>query len=401
MPTVDTQSIDAELTETQINGMNEYDFTLPWSGGDDISTWIHPVQGYDADRISFTIHGEKDRARGTERYTTDADFSGLDLSNLTAEGNDLKLTSRGQWKLDTRNDFKAGTFENTDLFTIEKSAGDASSTYDILSIAQSGWTEPQSNPAVEPTTSQPGFFDPSLAYDYNTDQYELYMTHDTGDFYQIGLFTSPNGSEWFRTNGVPSTQQGPNVAFSPNRDKDYISENVRDPYIVKFYHAPQMRNYLFFVGNNESGSNYYYQLNVASQSGAISQGSLYRSYTSSGPALELGPNPGDFDHKGMYDPAAIYDPEMGDDGGFKIWYVGVDQTGDDGRKRIGYATGLWDTTIDTRELVFEKHGVVLDVREDMADSMGCEDPTVIYDGTLYQMWYTGFDGSQYTIFHAT
>ena len=78
---------------------------------------------------------------------------------------------------------------------------------------------------------------------------------------------------------------------------------------------------------------------------------------------------------------------------YKMWYTGSDVS----THRIGYATSF-------DGIVWEKHPAnpVLDVGANGTwDDASVDDTTVLYDGSKYQMWYQGHDGSNRRIGYAT
>jgi len=87
-------------------------------------------------------------------------------------------------------------------------------------------------------------------------------------------------------------------------------------------------------------------------------------------------------------PSVLYDGTQ-----YRMWYVGYD-----GRNmRIGYATSV-------DGVVWQKHAsnpVIVLGDADSWDDAGVSSPTVLYDGTQYKMWYTGYDGTNMRIGYAT
>jgi predicted GH43/DUF377 family glycosyl hydrolase len=84
------------------------------------------------------------------------------------------------------------------------------------------------------------------------------------------------------------------------------------------------------------------------------------------------------------------------DGQYRMWYCGVGDH-DPSNVRIGYATSA-------DGVVWEKHrdNPVLDIGiEGTWESHSVSDPTVVFDGTEYRMWYSGSDGSITKIGYAT
>jgi predicted GH43/DUF377 family glycosyl hydrolase len=87
-------------------------------------------------------------------------------------------------------------------------------------------------------------------------------------------------------------------------------------------------------------------------------------------------------------PTVLYDGAQ-----YRMWYAGYDGS----KMRIGYATS-------NNGLVWNKHPLnpVLNVGKSGSwDAMGVSNPTVLYDGAQYRIWYVGYDGSKMRIGYAT
>ena len=108
---------------------------------------------------------------------------------------------------------------------------------------------------------------------------------------------------------------------------------------------------------------------------------------SDNPVLALGTN-GTWDDYNIIHPTVLFNGTK-----YQMWYVGCDVS----KCRIGYATS-------NDGIIWEKysHNPVLDLGESGTwDDYEISGPTVLFDGTEYQMWYSGFDGSNYRIGYAT
>ncbi|MEK7812542.1 MAG: hypothetical protein AAB296_02190, partial [Candidatus Desantisbacteria bacterium] len=111
------------------------------------------------------------------------------------------------------------------------------------------------------------------------------------------------------------------------------------------------------------------------------------------PVLDLGAG-GDFDDTGVSSPVVLYDGSL-----YYMWYTGYDGV----HTRIGYATSI-------DGVVWHKVGgslphagkPVIDLGNSGDwDDAGVSGPNVLYDGTIYQMWYAGYDGDRMRIGCAT
>ena len=97
---------------------------------------------------------------------------------------------------------------------------------------------------------------------------------------------------------------------------------------------------------------------------------------------------GAYEGRWVFKPSVIYD-----DGVYKMWYSGAEVNPNP--YRIMYATS-------TDGINWIKHGLVIDIGSSGSfDDVGASRPTVIKDGSTYKMWYSGHDGSKYTIGYAT
>ncbi|MBR9705261.1 hypothetical protein GOV12_07650, partial [Candidatus Pacearchaeota archaeon] len=100
---------------------------------------------------------------------------------------------------------------------------------------------------------------------------------------------------------------------------------------------------------------------------------------------------GKFDSNGIQASSVLYA-----NGIYHMWYHGY--TGVGNNHKIGYAT-----SIDGFTWSRENNGdPVLDIGQiGKFDSMQVRSPSVFYDGTIYNMWYTGYDGVDLKIGYAT
>ena len=101
------------------------------------------------------------------------------------------------------------------------------------------------------------------------------------------------------------------------------------------------------------------------------------------PTMNLGAE-GSWNCAGVSNPSVIFK-----DGEFKMWYTGFDRK----NMRIGYATSSdgigWSQYSDNPILDLGKNGAW--------DSMHVANPSIMFDGITYKMWYTGFDGKHMQI----
>ena len=98
-----------------------------------------------------------------------------------------------------------------------------------------------------------------------------------------------------------------------------------------------------------------------------------------------------FNVEGTYDTAAAMSPTVIKDGStYKMWYSG--QAAGNVR-RILYCTSSNGTTWSNHQMVVNLGS------EGTYDTVRCQAPTVIKDGSIYKMWYSGYDGTNFRIIY--
>jgi len=84
---------------------------------------------------------------------------------------------------------------------------------------------------------------------------------------------------------------------------------------------------------------------------------------------------------------------------YRMWYTGNNLAAD-GSPRIGYATS--SDGIEWKRHSLQKDGAVLIGESGQWDRLGVMHPTVVFDGTLFHLWYTGVkNSSEWGIGYAT
>jgi PKD repeat protein/predicted GH43/DUF377 family glycosyl hydrolase len=111
-----------------------------------------------------------------------------------------------------------------------------------------------------------------------------------------------------------------------------------------------------------------------------------QNWTKAGVVLDLGA-PGSKDDNSVNSPSVIYDG-----GEYKMWYAGNDGT-----------MGTWILYANSTDgMTWARQGVVLSPSGGWpAETNQVHFPAVINDSGVFKMWYTGYDGSKFTICHAT
>lgn len=104
------------------------------------------------------------------------------------------------------------------------------------------------------------------------------------------------------------------------------------------------------------------------------------------PILNLGTS-GAWDSAGVSNPSVIFKNNE-----YKMWFTGFDGK----NMRIGYATSP-----DGINWVKSQNNPILDLGQYGSwDSIHVANPTVLFDGIIYKMWFTGFDGEHMRIGYA-
>ena len=110
------------------------------------------------------------------------------------------------------------------------------------------------------------------------------------------------------------------------------------------------------------------------------------------PVLDVGPA-GSWDDDTIYFPYVIFDNVTST---YKMWYIGSEGAPDN-YERTGYATSIdgitWTKHLDNPVLDLGPAGSW----DDEVAGGGC----VLFDGTTYQMWYSGYGGTYFRIGYAT
>lgn len=178
---------------------------------------------------------------------------------------------------------------------------------------------------------------------------------------------------------LPLTPDGANPVLQPTSATVLDNDSVDDPTLAKV------------------GSTYYMWYSGTSEDGQRPAIFLATSVNSTTWARANGGNPvlqgsaGAFDEDGVYGADVVYDP-TNQLAPFQMWYSGrADVFGG-----IGYATSSDGVTWTKYPTAVVGHGP-----PGSADSFAAADPTVLHDGSVWKMWYTGDDSSKKRIAYAT
>jgi predicted GH43/DUF377 family glycosyl hydrolase len=216
-----------------------------------------------------------------------------------------------------------------------------------------------------------------------------------GISYQSQLFP-PVGVSTLQTSGIgaaatlnlPSTplplvSDAANPVLGPTASTVGDGDNVDDPTVVKV----GATYYMWYTGYPEDGSAPAIYLATSADGVNWVRGN------SGNPVLQG--TAGAFDADGVYGADVVYDP-ADIIAPYKMWFSG--RQGVFGG--IGYATSLdgltWTQYGGATPLPVVGHGL-----PGSADSFSAADPSVLKDGSVWKMWYTGDDSNKKRIAYAT
>jgi predicted GH43/DUF377 family glycosyl hydrolase len=269
-------------------------------------------------------------------------------------------------------------------------------------VAQTRWTKYEGNPVVEGTS---GTWDanwvsqPSVLY--VDDEYKMwYAASDASpaDPYRIGYATSPDGINWTKYDD-PNTPDPPFDKSGPVLEGDSGAWDWRGVFGANVVLDGNVYK-MWYQGSNSL----YNRIGYATSPDGVSW-TKYDDPSTPDPPFDksdpvLDRADGEWEHYQVTQPTVLFDGTE-----YKMWYMGV---GYEWIHRIGYATspdGINWTKYDdpsTPDPPFAESDPVLWEGEDGEwDDMSVLVPSVLFDGTMYRMWYAGSGGSRHRIGCAT
>ena len=229
------------------------------------------------------------------------------------------------------------------------------------------WNKSGTNPVLDLGTSDSfdyiGISSPSVWYDKI--QYHMCYTGYDGNNMRIGYATSIDGVNW--------TKYGTNLVLNLGVNGAFDDVGVSSPSVLYADGLYQMWYTGYDGGNLQIGY-------VTSTDGVVWSKSI------GNPVLKPGAA-GTFDDIGVSSPSVLY--------AYGLYWMGY--TGYDGNNmRVGYATSIdgvvWNKSIDNPVLNLGVNGYW--------DDAGVSAPNILYDGKLYRLFYTGYDGNNMRIGYA-
>jgi predicted GH43/DUF377 family glycosyl hydrolase len=308
---------------------------------------------------------------------------------------------------DPGDDFDLEVFTDTSYSTLIESSTSYGDMVDLVALQKNIWTSPPSkgvritkgssnyvlemeNDIESHTASEswsgymdeypgnpvlgvgpPGSWDdvsayfPMVIYDGST--YKMWYSGFDGSHVRIGYATSPDGMSWTKYSGNPILDLG-----APGTWDDHHVHYPAVVYDGTTYH-------MWYSGNDDP----HYRIGYASSTDGISW-----TKHPANPVMDLGPS-GSFDSYYVGQASVFYDGSI-----FRMWFSGL-RIG--GIGKTGFATS-------TDGISWTKYSgnPVLDLGPSGSwDDRRAYTPSVHFDGSQYQMWYSGNDGSTYRIGHAT
>ncbi len=237
--------------------------------------------------------------------------------------------------------------------------------------AQTEWVDDPANPVLVP--GGPGTWD---AWSYVNEvvlvdgtYHMFYMGQEEGSpwnrFWNIGHATSPDGSSWTRDPANPVLVRG--------GDGEWDSDSASFPAVI--HDGTEFRMW-YSASDGEVGAVGY----------ATSPDGTTWTKHAGNPVMSTGPA-GAFDDGGIWPGTVLFDGET-----YRMWYTGERDTSE------------WIFTIGTAEsddgLSWTRHPEPVIVPDAPWNHWLAYAPTVVFDGSVYRMWYAGNSGSSVSIGHA-
>ncbi|MCK5548201.1 MAG: PKD domain-containing protein [Thermoplasmata archaeon] len=230
------------------------------------------------------------------------------------------------------------------------------------------WTKHAANPVLD--LGGAGSWDDTYVYSprvlYDGVTFHMWFMGSDGPNWRIGYATSSDGISWTKHVANPVLDLGPPGSWDDTRV--YTPEVLYDG----------MTYQMWYSGWNAVNNRIGY---------ATSLDGVTWTKSPENPVLDIGP-------LGFWDDTHVAYPVVLDDGTeFKMWFLGGDGT----TFRIGHATSP-----DGIAWTKKPTAPVLDLGTSGSwDDVWATYPSVIYDGSAYKMWYTGYDGNTRRIGYAT
>ena len=240
----------------------------------------------------------------------------------------------------------------------------------IPSTAQMEWEKYPGNPMLD-LGPDGAWDDSSIAYPsllFDGTEYKMWYAGRHEDIDRIGYATSPDGIVWTKYPGNPVLDIGPSGSW----DDKWIRSNC------VIFNGTEYKMWFAGYGGNHN------QIGYASSPDGI----VWTKYAYN-PVLDRGAS-GSWEDGGNYGPGVLFDGTE-----YRMWYSGQD--GSRGHQRIGYASSP-DGIVWTKYL----GNPVLNIGPSGSwDDKYMGGPSILFNGVEYEMFYGGYDGSNYRIGYAS
>jgi uncharacterized repeat protein (TIGR01451 family) len=228
------------------------------------------------------------------------------------------------------------------------------------------WTKSLSNPVLSPsqTWETNGVSGASVISDSGL--YKMWYTgFDSSWVARIGYATSPDGINW--------TKYGSNPVLSVGASGSWEDEDVSEPTVIKegsTYH-------MWYTGYDGAT----YRIGHATSGDGINW-----TRDPANPVLDIGP-PGGWDWLDVYGPSVVAYNDV-----YLLWYSGETLP-------LAWQTGY---ALSSNGSDWTRKGMLIpEGAPGTFDADSADYASVIVDGTGFKVWYSGYDGSTYTIGYAT
>jgi predicted GH43/DUF377 family glycosyl hydrolase len=232
------------------------------------------------------------------------------------------------------------------------------------------WIKNVDNPVLD--IGPPGSWDDnrvsSPAVIFKGNIYHMWYTGNDGSNITMGYAISPDGINWTKSNSNPILSVGPAGSWD--------SVYAETPSVVFNGTILQM----WYTG--KLGSTY--RIGYATGYAKLPDKALWTK-NEANPVLDTGP-PSSWDDLKAVHPTVVFKDNL-----YHMWYAGLGPS--------GYKIGLANSTDGIN---WEKCSLnpVLDAGPSAWEGAKVETPTVLFDGTTFHMWYSGFNGAVYRIGYA-
>jgi len=256
------------------------------------------------------------------------------------------------------------------LYKMWYSSQDISLNYNVCyAYSNDGinWTKKTDAPVINKGASgewdSHAITNPTIVFDGSG--YKAWYLGSDGSHRRIGFAESADGINW--------TKHPANPVLDIGSIGEWDSQDIADPYVV--YTGTEYKIWY-------SGKNTNWKIGLA-----VSQDGVNWTKSSSNPVVSNGSS-GAWDDKDMFSPCVIFNGSS-----YKMWYAG-----DNGSTR---QIGLAESTDGINWTKHNDNPLLSPGSSGSWDQKMIGQPSVLYDGVNYRMWYGGYNGTIWRIGYAT